>query len=166
MSCDCISCILGYEEQLQGAVDMCPGSCSVGRNLIDERKRRVFSGERTACIEKGRHDWLPLVTFLLWTSASSTKIISFSLLYRIIIMIVFKRLNIYLKLFLIALGLRCCTQALSSLGEQGSLSGCSMRAFLCSGFSCCRARALGAQGLSNCGSWALERKLGSCGTSI
>lgn len=56
MSCDCISCILGYEEQLHGAVDMCPGSCSVGRNLIDERKRRVFSGERTACIEKGRHD--------------------------------------------------------------------------------------------------------------
>ena len=39
-----------------------------------------------------------------------------------------------------------------------------------SGFSCCGARALGAQasgvvarGLSSCGSWALERRLSSCG---
>ena len=41
----------------------------------------------------------------------------------------------------------------------------------CGGFSCCRARALGARasvavarGLSSCGSRALERRLSSCGT--
>ena len=41
----------------------------------------------------------------------------------------------------------------------------------CTGFSCCGARALGAQasvvvarGLSICSSWALERRLSSCGT--
>ena len=48
---------------------------------------------------------------------------------------------------------------------------CGARASHCSGFSCCRAQALGARasvlverGLSSCGSWALERRLSSCGT--
>ena len=44
----------------------------------------------------------------------------------------------------------------------------SVRASHCSGFSCCRAQALGARasvvvarGLSSCGSWALEHRLSS-----
>ena len=47
---------------------------------------------------------------------------------------------------------------------------CSARASHCSGFSCCRAQALGEQGsvvvahrLSSCGLRALERRLSSCG---
>ena len=47
---------------------------------------------------------------------------------------------------------------------------CGARASHCGGFSCCRARALGARasvvvahGLSSCGSWALEHRLSSCG---
>ena len=65
-------------------------------------------------------------------------------------------------LFLAALGLRCCVQAFSSCGEQASH---------CDGFPCCGAQALGtrasvvvARGFSSCGSWALERRLSSCGT--
>ena len=49
----------------------------------------------------------------------------------------------YLFYFLAALGLCCCMQAFSSCGEQG-YSSCGARASHCSGFSCCRARALGA----------------------
>ena len=48
---------------------------------------------------------------------------------------------------------------------------CGAQASRCGGFSCHRAQALGAQasvvvthGLSSCGSWALERRLSSCGT--
>ena len=69
---------------------------------------------------------------------------------------------LYLFLFLAVLGLRCCVRAFSSCGELASH---------CGGFSCCGARALGAQasavvarGLSSCGSWALEHRLSSCGT--
>ena len=47
---------------------------------------------------------------------------------------------------------------------------CGVRSSHCSGFSCCGAQALGmrvsvtvACRLSSCGSWALERTLGSCG---
>ena len=54
----------------------------------------------------------------------------------------------------------------SSCGEQGLLSSCGVRASRHSGFSCCRAQALGhagfssaAPGLSSCGSWALEHRL-------
>ena len=78
-------------------------------------------------------------------------------------------LNLFLKkfiyliyLFLAVLGLRCCTRAFSSCGEQASH---------CGGFSCCGAQALGAQasvvvahGLSSCGLRALERRLSSRGT--
>ena len=73
-------------------------------------------------------------------------------------------------LVLAALGLRCCTRAFSSYGEYGLLC-CGAWASHCSGFSCCRAWALGtrasvvvARGLSSCGSQALERRLSSCGT--
>ena len=64
----------------------------------------------------------------------------------VIYLLIFKYLNLFIYLFLAALGLR-----------RGS-------------FSCCGAWALGtwasvvvAHGLSSCGSWALERRLSSCG---
>ena len=53
---------------------------------------------------------------------------------------------------------------------MGATLRCGARASHCGGFSCCRAQALGARasvvvahGLSRCGSWALERRLSSCG---
>ena len=68
--------------------------------------------------------------------------------------------------FLAALGLRCCTRAFSSCQERwgGATLHCGARASHCSGFSCCRAQALGtrasvvvAHRLSSCGSWAQLR---------
>ena len=65
----------------------------------------------------------------------------------------------------------CCTQAFSSCGKWGLLSGWGARGSLCSGFSCCRAGKLDAwasavavYGLRSCGSWALEHRLGNCDT--
>ena len=59
---------------------------------------------------------------------------------------------------------------LSLVVVSGATLYCGARASHCSGFSCCRAWALGAwasavvaRGLSSCGSWALERRLSSCG---
>ena len=52
----------------------------------------------------------------------------------------------------------------SSCGEQGLLSSCDVQDSHCSGFSCCRAWAVGRPGFSSCGSWALEHRLNSCGT--
>ena len=56
------------------------------------------------------------------------------------------------------------------LWREGATLCCSARAPHCSGFSCCRAWALGswasvvvAHGVSSCGSRALERRLSSCG---
>ena len=46
-----------------------------------------------------------------------------------------------------ALNLHCCTQAFYSCGKWGILSSCGTWASHCSGFSCCRAWAQGAQGL-------------------
>ena len=70
-------------------------------------------------------------------------------------------INLFIYLFLAALGLRCCAWAFYS---------CGVRASHCSGPSCCGARALGARasvvvacGLSSCGLRALERRLSSCG---
>ena len=75
-----------------------------------------------------------------------------------------------LFLFLAALGLRCCTRAFSGCGERGLLFFAVHGLLHRSGFSCCRARALGAWAsvvvahrLSRCGSQALERRLSSCG---
>ena len=62
------------------------------------------------------------------------------------------------------LGLHCCSWAFSSCGEQGLLSSFGARASHCSGFSCCRAQALGHRDFSSCGPWVLERGLGSYGT--
>ena len=70
--------------------------------------------------------------------------------------------------FMAALGLHCCSRAFSSCGERELLF-----VVVCSGFSCCGARAVGAQtsvvvahGLSSCGSWALEHRLSSCGAWV
>ena len=63
--------------------------------------------------------------------------------------------------FLAVLGPRCRAQAFSSCSERGLLF-VVVRGLHCTGFSCCRARALGV-GFSSCGSWALERRLSSCG---
>ena len=59
---------------------------------------------------------------------------------------------------------------LSLVAASGATLHCGARASHCGGFSCCRARALGAQasvvvacGLSSCGSRALEHRLSSCG---
>ena len=62
-------------------------------------------------------------------------------------------------------------RGLSLVAASGGYSlCCGAWASHCSGFSCCGARALGAQasvvvahGLSSCVSWALERRLSSCG---
>ena len=68
------------------------------------------------------------------------------------------------------LGLHCCTRAFSSCSEGATLR-CGVRASHCSGFSCGRAWALGAQAsvvvthrLSSCGLQAPEHRLSSCGT--
>ena len=61
----------------------------------------------------------------------------FSLLF-----LIFK-INLFIYLFLAALGLRCSARAFSSCSEQGLLC-CGARASHCGGFSCCGARALGA----------------------
>ena len=56
------------------------------------------------------------------------------------------------------------------LRRAGATLCCGAWASHCSGFSCCRAQALGTQasvvvthGLRSCGLWALERRLSSCG---
>ena len=68
------------------------------------------------------------------------------------------------------LGLRCCARAFSSCGERGLLFVAVHGPLIAVASLCCGARALGAQapvvvacGLSSCGSWALERRLSSCG---
>ena len=78
-----------------------------------------------------------------------------------VIFFLFINLFILFYLFLAVLGLCCCTQAFSSCGEQGATLRCGARASHCSGFSCCRAWALGmgasvvvARGLSSCGAQA------------
>ena len=59
------------------------------------------------------------------------------------------------------------------LHRAGATLNCGVWASHCSGFSCCRARAVGvrasvvaARGLSRCGSQALERRLSSCGARL
>ena len=77
-----------------------------------------------------------------------------------------------------ALGLCCCAWGFSSCGEReptlrfgAQTLGGGYSASRCSGFSCCRTRALGvrasvvaARRLSSCGLRALERRLSICGS--
>ena len=75
-------------------------------------------------------------------------------------MIAYSFLNVFIYLFLTALGLCCCTWAFSSCGEQGLLF-IVVLGLLVAVASHCGAWALGTQasvvvarGLSSCGSWA------------
>ena len=75
----------------------------------------------------------------------------------------------FIYLCLAVLGPRCCAQAFSSCGERG-LFVLAVRGLLIAVASRCVAWALGARasvvlarGFSSCGSWALERRLISCG---
>ena len=84
-------------------------------------------------------------------------------------------LYLFIYFFWTVLGLGCREQAFSSCSEQGLLCIAGHRLLIavashCGGFSCCRAQALGtwapgaaAQGLTGCGSPALDRELSSCG---
>ena len=65
---------------------------------------------------------------------------------------VFLKLIYVIYLFLAALGLCCCARAFSSCGERASH---------CSGFSCCRARALGTRA-----SGVVARGLWSAGSEV
>ena len=79
-------------------------------------------------------------------------------------------INLFIYLFLAALGLRCYARVSSSCGEWGLLF-VAVRGLLTVVASlCCGARALGAQasvvvarGLGSCGLQALEHRLSSCG---
>ena len=57
----------------------------------------------------------------------------------------------FLSFFMAVLGLHCCVQAFSSCSESGLLSSCGAWVSHCSGFSCCRAQALGYWEFSSCG---------------
>ena len=81
----------------------------------------------------------------------------------------------YLFFFFLIIYFGCIGSSLLRTGflwlrRVGTTLHCSARASHCGGFSCCRARALGARasvvvarGLSSCGSRALEHGLSSCG---
>jgi len=51
--------------------------------------------------------------------------------------------KLFICLFYFVLGLHCCVRAFSGCGEQGLLTSCGAWASHGSGFSCCRAQALG-----------------------
>ena len=83
--------------------------------------------------------------------------------------------NALLKTIYLFLSVRvpCCCVGFSLVVVRGLLSGCDAWASHCSGFSCCRAWALGtwvsvvaAHGFSSCGSWTLQHRLNSCGKGI
>ena len=66
-------------------------------------------------------------------------------------------INLFIYLFLAALGLCCCAWAFSSCGEQGLLFVAVHRLLIVV------ASLVVEHGLSSCGSRALERRLSSCG---
>ena len=66
---------------------------------------------------------------------------------------------------------RVAAHGVSLVAARGATLCCGAQTSHCGSFSCCGARALGAwasvvvaRGLSNCGSWAVEHRLSSCGT--
>ena len=84
--------------------------------------------------------------------------ILFIYLFIYIYLFIFNKFIYVINLFLAVLGVRCFVWTFSGCGERGLLC-CGARASHCGGFSCCRARALGA--------WAsvvLARRLSSCGS--
>ena len=78
-------------------------------------------------------------------------------------------LTFYLFIYLWLCWVFTATQAFSGCGEWGLLFSCGTQVSHCSDFSCCRAQALRHMSFSrgvwvnNCGSWALEHRLSSCG---
>ena len=98
---------------------------------------------------------------LYWNSTVSKNKIKSGDLFFIILFIYF---ILCCAAFLLPCGL------LSNCSKQGLVSSCDRQASHCSGFSYCRAQALGqgasvpaALGLSHCSSWCLEHRLDSCG---
>ena len=78
---------------------------------------------------------------------------------------------LFIYLFMAVLGLHCCVRAFSSCGEWGLLFVAVCGLLIVVASLCCRACSPGVQasvvvacGLSSCGSWALERRLSSCGS--
>ena len=79
--------------------------------------------------------------------------------------------NFYLFIYFWLSWVFIAARGLSLVAASGGYSSCSARASHCGGSSCFRAQTLSAWasvvvacGLSSCGSWALEHRLGSCGT--
>ena len=78
-----------------------------------------------------------------------------------------KKIILYIYLFTLSCAESLVLQRLfSSCGNPGLLSSCSPQTSHCSGFSCCRAWAIGDSGFSSCGSWALEHRLNSVACAI
>ena len=82
---------------------------------------------------------------------------------------IFFLINLFIY-FLAVLGLRCCARAFSSCNKWGLLFVVVCRLLIAVASLCSGAQAPGAWaavvvacGLSSCGSWALERRLSSCG---
>ena len=82
----------------------------------------------------------------------------------------FLKINLFIYLFLVVLGLHCCTRAFSSCGQRGPLFVAVRRLLIAVACLCCRAWALGTRAsvvvacrLSSCGLRALEHRLSSCG---
>ena len=69
-----------------------------------------------------------------------------------------------INLFLPELGLRCCTRALLQLRRAGGYSSLRCVGFSLRWFLLLQSMGSRCVGFSSCGSWALERRLSSCGT--
>ena len=86
------------------------------------------------------------------------------------ILLIFLNINLFIYLFLAALGLCCCSQAFSSCGERGLLFIAVHRPLIAvaslvaeHGLQDTRVSAVVAHGLSSCGLRALEGRFSSCG---
>ena len=99
-------------------------------------------------------DYSPFSSFLYYTSHTKDTIP--------IYIYFFINLFIYLYLFLAVLGLRFCARAFSSCGERGPLF-IAVRGPLTVAASPIAEHRLQMHRLSSCGSWALERRISSCG---
>ena len=136
--------------------------------------------------------WLCLWVILVWNDSSSVFALFLCLVFCVSVYVLFcllgylyffsywllvvlhivKTLILFkniLILFFTTLGLGCCAQAFSSLGDQGPLSSCRLFIAVTSLVAECRlwgTQASGAVGcgVSRCGLWDPEHRLISCGT--
>ena len=99
--------------------------------------------------------------------------ISFSSSLLLLLPSVLNRYFIFIFIYLIfsCVGSSLLHAGFLQLQQAGATLRCGSQASHCSGFSCCRAQALGMwasvvvpHGLSSCGSWAVGRRLSSCST--